>query len=390
MADQIEHRPAYLEQYFPNDDIGEYEIPGGEPIAVLSIEGKNWSVKYQKQVYPIDDAAGHPMAYVDVVVVKAHDPLSKTYYIDEWKADSASPPDCSSIEGKVPDDGVPHPQSEFCYNCEHNKFGTARVGTGKACKDTKRLALLPVDRDGNVVDNEFFGGAMLFRVTPGSFANFTKYLKTDCKAHHRKPHEIVTRLNFVRDQNASIVQFQFVRWLEEEEAAIVKATRADEHTERVLSMNLTTPDEENPASAQAGVAAQPMQPMRSPPPRLAAPAQEPVRPQPVTAQAGRSPVAQVASAAPIDRKGGNSFASRRAAAPVTTGQEPSGQASTPNPFGAQAASPKPRQTSPSQRRTGNGSRPVPQEAAASRAPDDAGEIDTENLMAALDDLSIPE
>lgn len=43
----------------------------------------------------------------------------------------------------IPHADSPSPQSETCATCENNKFGSAIKGAGKACKNTRRLALIP-------------------------------------------------------------------------------------------------------------------------------------------------------------------------------------------------------------------------------------------------------
>jgi hypothetical protein len=52
-------------------------------------------------------------------------------------------PTTGKVTGMTPYDGCEKPQSTDCDSCPHNKFGSAENGKGKACKNVRRLAVLP-------------------------------------------------------------------------------------------------------------------------------------------------------------------------------------------------------------------------------------------------------
>ena len=61
----------------------------------------------------------------------------------EEQADGESTmPNCYSIDG-IKSSGGDDIQSQFCAECPHDKFGSARKGSGKACKNTIRFLVLP-------------------------------------------------------------------------------------------------------------------------------------------------------------------------------------------------------------------------------------------------------
>ncbi len=79
-------------------------------------------------------------------------------YSGDFDADNPNAPDCFAIS-QTEDDLAPpealgdkrqcmqsEPSSEKCEGCWANAFGTAERGKGKACKNVRRLAVLPADR----------------------------------------------------------------------------------------------------------------------------------------------------------------------------------------------------------------------------------------------------
>lgn len=91
---------------------------------------------------------------MDVVIVDYN--FLNTYYEGAYDADNPEPPVCFAFgDPDVEDDEIvtmePHadakePQHENCHGCEHNVFGSAEKGKGKACKNSRRLALVPADQ----------------------------------------------------------------------------------------------------------------------------------------------------------------------------------------------------------------------------------------------------
>lgn len=82
---------------------------------------------------------------LDVIVVDSV--LENCYYADRFDPENPAPPSCYAF-GRVEDELAPHadcsdPQAVRCCECPNNEFGTASEGKGKACKNTRRLAVIP-------------------------------------------------------------------------------------------------------------------------------------------------------------------------------------------------------------------------------------------------------
>lgn len=72
---------------------------------------------------------------------------TRDYYEGNYDPNNISPPACFAISASnkdmVPSPNSPNPQAKTCATCPQNVFGSA--GNGKACKESRKLALLPPD-----------------------------------------------------------------------------------------------------------------------------------------------------------------------------------------------------------------------------------------------------
>ncbi len=96
--------------------------------------------------------AGEPMKNneVDVIVLAAiHE---NVYYSKAFDPDNPQAPDCyafakneAALKEMAPHADVEDKQSPKCGDCWANKFGSAEKGRGKACKNIRRIAVIPGD-----------------------------------------------------------------------------------------------------------------------------------------------------------------------------------------------------------------------------------------------------
>jgi hypothetical protein len=71
---------------------------------------------------------------------------SNKYYTGVYNPQNPEPPVCFAF-GKVlsdmePSANAPEPQHDRCQGCDKNEFGSALTGRGKACKNTRELAVI--------------------------------------------------------------------------------------------------------------------------------------------------------------------------------------------------------------------------------------------------------
>lgn len=276
--------------------------------AILTLRGKVWRVKHRGEEHPqLRKDDGTPKAAVDVVIVKAAPNLSKIFYEKGYNPDdTAAAPDCWSVNGVTPDAGAAKKQSTTCAGCPKNAWGSRVSETGKsgkACQDSKRLAVVPIDD----MDNEVFGGPMLLRVPPASLADMATYA-SKLEQLGYPPYGVVTRLKF--DMAAEFPKIIFEPGtnpahaypsLTDDQFAKVEAMRLDPRVSRILSEPVEEVRADVLPTAAPAVDAFANLPPKAPAQPAAAPAQAAPAPAPVAPAApavAPTPVAQPAPAAP--------------------------------------------------------------------------------------------
>ena len=93
--------------------------------------------------------AGNPVAGNKLAVVVLDAILENKFYTGKYDPNNKQPPACYAF-GRDEDDMAPHekasdPQSETCATCPHNEWDSGEGGRGKACKNVRRLAIIPAD-----------------------------------------------------------------------------------------------------------------------------------------------------------------------------------------------------------------------------------------------------
>jgi len=146
----------------------------GKQFTLVDANGDETAFPAGKMVIGPDDNA-----YLPMVILRAIKPLQKAWYVGAYNAEEGKSPDCFSTDSVRPDPSSPAPQSELCANCPQNAFGsgTDQAGNatkGKACKDTKTLAIfIPGSRK---VETD--PKAYMFKIPADSLKNFAMYVKS--------------------------------------------------------------------------------------------------------------------------------------------------------------------------------------------------------------------
>jgi len=144
-----------------NNDLAAGVVSG---FGIISYRGKVWRTKYRGEERDLMRADGDgPRSSIEVVILKASGNLAKIFYESGYVEGSTAQPDCWSSNGVTPDANAPNKQHSACATCKQNAFGsriTPAGKQGKACSDSKRLAIVPLED----IDNEVFGGPLLHRL----------------------------------------------------------------------------------------------------------------------------------------------------------------------------------------------------------------------------------
>lgn len=163
--------------------------------SIVGYKGKIWSIKSGGESRQLMRADGDgPRHSIEVVLVKAATGISKIYYEGGFVEGSTAAPTCSSATGLTPDTGVPKKMANACATCPMNVWGSAVTTQGKpakACKDHKRLAIVPAED----ILNERDGGPMLLRVPGASLKELAAYA-SKLEQYGYRYDEVTTKIAF--------------------------------------------------------------------------------------------------------------------------------------------------------------------------------------------------
>jgi hypothetical protein len=159
--------------------------------------------------------AGSPIPGNAVAVIIADMVMENSFYEGIYDADNPQPPTCFSFsrEEKTME---PHPQvveagnaqHGSCRGCEFNEFGSADTGKGKACKNTRRLALLPcgtLDDRGKLIlpddPREYLERADFgfYRPPVTSVRGLSNYVTKINNVFHLPPFGVYTKMSVLPD-----------------------------------------------------------------------------------------------------------------------------------------------------------------------------------------------
>jgi hypothetical protein len=197
---------------------------------VLGIRGKVWRLKYRGEEMPLLDENEDPLPSVELILIRAAPHLSKSFYANGYEQGANASPDCWSSNGKTPDVGVPNPCAQVCAMCPHDQFGSGLNGKGKACADTKRLAVTVLGD----IENETYGGPLLLRVPAASLGELATY-ETKMKGFGFPLFAIGTRVRFDPNSEFPKLLFKEIRALSDDEAVRIVALRDDPRVLRIVN-----------------------------------------------------------------------------------------------------------------------------------------------------------
>lgn len=154
-----------------------------------------------------------PLPDNQMAVVILDHVLENVFYEGAYDPDEISGPACFAF-GRDEREMAPHAnvvavgtqQSEKCADCENNEWGSSDKGRGKACRNTRRLAMVPAGqfKDGKFVLNtsaEHYKTTQVgyLRLPVTSVKGFAAFVKQVAGALKRPPAGVATRVKVVPD-----------------------------------------------------------------------------------------------------------------------------------------------------------------------------------------------
>jgi hypothetical protein len=166
-----------------------------------------------------------PLPNNQMAVVILDSVLENVFYEGKYDPDTPQGPMCFAF-GREEKTLAPHQividagnhqcgESGLCEGCDMNEWGSADIGRGKACRNTRRLALIPAgtfNQAGKLelIDDveHFESAAMGFMKLPvTSVKGYASFVKQVAGALRRPPFGIVTKVKVVPDAKS---QFKVV------------------------------------------------------------------------------------------------------------------------------------------------------------------------------------
>lgn len=141
------------------------------------------------------------------------------YYDSPFQKDTPGAPACFAIglepSTLAPSDRSPVKQAETCAPCVQNQFGSALTGKGKACRNTRQLAIMAATTEPSAV-NDTPGPVWLLSVPPTSLKAFDSYV-TKLRLNKTVPSAVVTEISMDPAITYTNLEFTAVRALAPEE-----------------------------------------------------------------------------------------------------------------------------------------------------------------------------
>ena len=202
---------------------------------------------------------------MNVAIVSAAPANSRIYYDPAvpYVRGQASAPTCSSTDGNKPNPGTKSPQSSTCATCPQNIAGSGN-GDSRACRYQRRLAVaLEGDLSGDVYQ--------IILPATSIFGRGTGTQQLPLEAYVRMLHgnrvgadSVITKMEFDTDSSTPKLVFSPVRYLEENEQAIVDRQADTPEAEQAIGLNAYQTDTASKPAIAAPVAAPAPAPVEEP------------------------------------------------------------------------------------------------------------------------------
>jgi hypothetical protein len=228
---------------------------GGGGFPVVSIKGKVFHIRRGDETTLLTkpDTPDEPAASIEAVILGVFPGAGKTakvFYGTNYTEGSDAKPECYSNDGEFPALDAENKQCESCAACPHNQWGS-RIsdtgGKGKACADSKRLAIAAVNA---------LNDPMLLRVPAASLKPLTEFNKL--LASRGYPfQEVVTKIGFDYTVAHPALTFKPIAVLDDATVDQVAAACDLEVTKQILGSDVVAAAPTIPAPTKAAAAATP-------------------------------------------------------------------------------------------------------------------------------------
>lgn len=189
-----------------------------------------------KEVAAIDDR------HLDVIIVKAAPKVSRIFYAKAYDSENITGPDCWSNDGEKPDATAQNKQSQTCISCPQNQAGSGQ-NNSRACRYQQRLAVVLESNPNGDVLQLTLPATSVFGKEDGDKRPLQAYARHLALSNPPvNPEQIVTRMRFDTKAESPKLFFQPLRWLTEDEYAVVQEQATSTDANRAVVMTVAQTD----------------------------------------------------------------------------------------------------------------------------------------------------
>lgn len=191
-----------------------------------------------------EEVAKNKNGYMDVVIVNVAENINRTYYSNAYdpNAESASPPNCSSANGIVPDSHIESPIAKTCAECPMNIKGSGSNATTKACRYFRRIAVaLATDLDSGVYQL-VLPSKSVFGKGDATHMPFNQYLQYVISQNF-SIENLITRMSIDDDADQPTLVFQAIGYPNQSMIAKIEELSASQEAIMAIELPVIQTDE---------------------------------------------------------------------------------------------------------------------------------------------------
>jgi hypothetical protein len=175
----------------------------------------------------------------NAIILAMLDKPSRSFYASDYDPDAkGSAPDCFSNLGDKPEASASNRQASNCASCPKNIEGSGKLGKGKACRFSRKVALfLDGDESGDVYQFNI-PAKSLFGKTTGNTLPFEQYCR-HLVSNQAAPDRVVTTVAYNLDAETMELTFTADRFINPDELLRVTEAQENPATTRLISFDMT-------------------------------------------------------------------------------------------------------------------------------------------------------
>ena len=192
---------------------------------------------------------GNPITGNKLQCVIISAPIERLYYDARYDPTKLVGPKCFAIApvatGMAPSDRAEGKQHDTCEGCPKNEWGSSPTGgKGKACRETRRLLLIPADSI-TTVDAVRVAEVAALRPPVTSLKNYSTYVQTVAATLRRPPLAVISEIAVVPDAKTQFkVTFSLVKAIDDMDVIKALMERSETEVQRAIETAGAVNDEQ--------------------------------------------------------------------------------------------------------------------------------------------------